>query len=58
MKKQFLTFLRCEDGATAIEYALIAGIVSICIATSISSLSTSLQNMFTSVHDAFAANGQ
>ncbi len=42
-------FLADESGATAIEYALIAGGVSIVIVTAVSALGTSLNTIFTSV---------
>jgi pilus assembly protein Flp/PilA len=38
-----------EHGATAIEYALIASIVSIVIVTALTSMTTSLEGMFTAV---------
>ncbi|MGO4683148.1 Flp family type IVb pilin [Hyphomicrobium sp. 2TAF46] len=47
-------FLRDEDGATAIEYALIAGIVSTCIAGALSQISTTLQGTFNSIAASFA----
>ena len=43
-----------ESGATAIEYALIAGIVSIAIVTALIGIRGSLQNNFTSVVTGFA----
>jgi pilus assembly protein Flp/PilA len=42
-------FLRTEDGATAIEYALIASGIAGAIIVVIVSLGTSVQNMYTSV---------
>lgn len=45
-------FLRDESGATAIEYALIAGIVSIAIAAGLTQISGSLQGTFASIADA------
>jgi pilus assembly protein Flp/PilA len=44
-----LRFLRDESGATAIEYALIAAIVSICMVASLKQISGSLQGTFNSV---------
>lgn len=58
MREKLRAFLASEGGATAIEYALIASIVSISIVVSLTSASTSLQAMFKSIHDAFTANGQ
>lgn len=42
-------FLDDESGATAIEYALIAGIVSVCMATALLQISGSLQGTFNGV---------
>lgn len=43
------SFLRDESGATAIEYALIAGIVSICIVGALNQVSATLQGTFTAI---------
>jgi pilus assembly protein Flp/PilA len=45
----FHAFLRDEKAATAVEYALIAGIVSIVIVASTSSVATTLFAVFQSV---------
>jgi pilus assembly protein Flp/PilA len=42
-------FLRAEDGATAIEYALIAGCISIAILLGVTGIGTKLNSTFTSV---------
>lgn len=42
-------FLQDESGATAIEYALIASGIAVAIATTIVSLGTSVQGLYTSV---------
>jgi pilus assembly protein Flp/PilA len=42
-------FLKDDRGATAIEYAIIAGTLSIAIVTVVSSIGTSVNTMFTSV---------
>jgi pilus assembly protein Flp/PilA len=42
-------FLRDESGATAIEYAMIASGVGVAIATTIVSLGSSVQGLYTSV---------
>jgi len=42
-------FLQEEDGATAIEYGLIAGLVAVAIITALSLLGTSLDNLFSDV---------
>jgi pilus assembly protein Flp/PilA len=45
----FSRFMNDESGATAIEYGLIAAIVSVGIIASLKSVSTSLQTTFGSV---------
>jgi pilus assembly protein Flp/PilA len=42
-------FLRAESGATALEYSLIAGSVSIVIVTAANLLGTTLTSIFTSL---------
>jgi len=48
MSKIF-AFLRDESGATAIEYGLIAALISVVIITAVKSVGTSLTATFTSV---------
>ncbi|GAB4154614.1 MAG: Flp family type IVb pilin [Sphingomonadales bacterium] len=47
--KLFAKFFKNEDGATAIEYGLIAALVSIVAVTALTSLGTSLSSTFTTV---------
>jgi pilus assembly protein Flp/PilA len=47
-----LSFLRREEGATAIEYGLIASLVAVAIVTAVTLLGTDLIAVFTSVTDA------
>jgi pilus assembly protein Flp/PilA len=42
-------FLRCERGATAIEYAIIAGGIALAIVAGVTAIGTPLNNTFTSV---------
>jgi pilus assembly protein Flp/PilA len=42
----FKTWKDCETGATAIEYALIAGTISIAILVAVTSVGTSLNAIF------------
>ena len=42
-------FIHEEDGATAIEYGLIAGLVAVAIITALSLLGTSLDSLFSDV---------
>ena len=44
-----LRFLKNDSGATAIEYAIIAGTLSIVIVAAVTSIGTSVNSMFTSV---------
>lgn len=43
------TFARDESGATAIEYGLIAALVSVAAVVALQGLGSSLNNMFTTV---------
>jgi len=47
-----LPFCHCEKGATAIEYALIAGFVSIAILGGITSLGDGISSMFNAINSA------
>ena len=49
---KFLAFLRDESGATAIEYGLIAALISVVIITAVTAVGTSLQATFNSVASA------
>lgn len=46
-------FLACERGATAIEYAMIAGTISMVILSALLSIGPSIKNFFTAVRDGF-----
>ncbi|HNB26056.1 MAG TPA: Flp family type IVb pilin [Alphaproteobacteria bacterium] len=43
---------RCESGATAIEYGLIAGLISVVIIASVTITGNELVNVFTRITDA------
>ena len=47
-------FLRDESGATAIEYGLIAALISVVIITAVSTVGQNLNTTFTSVSGALA----
>jgi pilus assembly protein Flp/PilA len=51
MKKLLSRFLKDESGATAIEYGLIAALVSVAIITALTTLGSSLKGIFTSISD-------
>ena len=54
MHRFFYHFLRDEDGATAIEYGLIASLVSVVIITALTLLGDELDDVFDRVEDALA----
>jgi pilus assembly protein Flp/PilA len=45
-------FMRCESGATAIEYAMIASGIAVAIAASVGALGTAVKGMFVNVSSA------
>jgi pilus assembly protein Flp/PilA len=47
-------FLKDESGATAIEYGLIAALVSVVIITAVATLGDNLTATFTSINDCLA----
>lgn len=42
----FIKFIQDEEGATAIEYGLIAGLISVAIAVTVKTLGTDLNSIF------------
>ncbi|WP_372659738.1 Flp family type IVb pilin [Hydrogenophaga sp.] len=55
MKKMIQTFWRDEDGATAIEYGLIAGLISVVILVVLGQIGVKLNTIFTSISTALGA---
>ncbi|PTW62706.1 pilus assembly protein Flp/PilA [Breoghania corrubedonensis] len=51
MKTLFARFVKDESGATAIEYGLIAALISVAIITILTTLGTNLNTTFKSVSD-------
>ena len=49
MSKIFARFLKNESGATAIEYGLIAALISVALITGASTLGGALDNQFTQI---------
>ncbi len=49
MQKAFRKFISNEDGATAIEYGLIAALIAVVIITGLTSVGTNLNADFTSI---------
>ncbi|WP_409562133.1 Flp family type IVb pilin [Hyphomicrobium sp. MC8b] len=58
LRNKAFRFIADESGATAIEYALIASIISICMAAALTQISGSLQSTFNTVGTQLNANGQ
>ena len=52
----FTQLLKDETGATAIEYGLIAALVSVAIIVALTALGGSLNTLFTNISDTVAAN--
>ncbi|WP_039050194.1 Flp family type IVb pilin [Comamonas thiooxydans] len=46
MKDQIIKFWRDEEGATAIEYGLIAGLIAVAIVATVTNVGTGLSNLF------------
>ncbi|MBN3783773.1 MULTISPECIES: Flp family type IVb pilin [Burkholderia] len=49
MKALLIRFLREENGVTAIEYGLIAGLIAVAIVAGVTNIGSSLGNMFTNL---------
>ena len=52
----FTQLIKDETGATAIEYGLIAALVSVAIIVALTALGGSLNTLFTNISDTGAAN--
>lgn len=52
MKQSLLKFWRDEEGATAIEYGLIAGLIAAVLVLSFTNLGTRLQTLFNAIRNA------
>jgi pilus assembly protein Flp/PilA len=50
MRQLIASFLKDQDGATAIEYAIIAGGISIVIVAAVNGIGVTLSGKFTSVN--------
>jgi pilus assembly protein Flp/PilA len=55
MKALIVKFLHDEDGATAIEYGLIAALIAVAIITAVRAVGTELNNTFSEVESELAA---
>lgn len=49
MKSQIIRFMQDEEGATAIEYGLIAGLISVAIIIAVTAVGTDLSAVFTEI---------
>jgi pilus assembly protein Flp/PilA len=57
MKAQLMEFWKDEEGATAIEYALIAGIIAVIIIGAFALLKDGLTNLFTDISQKLTDQG-
>jgi pilus assembly protein Flp/PilA len=57
MLKKVSAFLRSEEGATAIEYGLIVGLIAVVIAAILTTTGTDLTTLFTSVNTKLTGAG-
>lgn len=53
MSTRVIAFVQAEDGATSIEYALIATFIAMAIITSVTAIGVNVSNVFTNVAAAF-----
>jgi pilus assembly protein Flp/PilA len=54
MKTLFVRFVKDESGVTAIEYGLIAGLISVVILAAVTAIGVSLQGLFQIIATALA----
>lgn len=51
MKDQLVAFWKDEEGATAIEYALIAGLIAVAIIAALTALGGSIGSLFNNISE-------
>ena len=56
MKNAIVKFLRDDEGATAIEYGLIAGLISVAIIAALVAVSADLKTLFDGIGDKLVAS--
>ncbi|MBX9800729.1 MAG: Flp family type IVb pilin [Burkholderiaceae bacterium] len=54
MKNQIIRFMKDEEGATAIEYGLIVGLISVVIAVSVGAIGADLKTLFSNIASALS----
>lgn len=52
LKTRLIEFLRDEEGASAIEYALVAAMVAVALVTFVTPIRTAITGIFTSIQTA------
>lgn len=52
VKQALVNFIRDEEGASAIEYVLIAAMVAVALVTFVTPIRTAVTNIFTSIQNA------
>ncbi len=55
MQNVFARFVKDESGATAIEYGLIAGLLSVVIITTLTTMGTDLKSIYVEIQEGLAA---
>lgn len=55
MLKQFLNFLKDEEGASAVEYGLIVGLIAVAVVVVLGTMGGQLNGLFTSVSTSIPA---
>lgn len=54
MMKKFANLLKNKDGATAIEYGLIAALIGVVIISAVTALGTSIETQFNNIEQAIS----
>lgn len=49
MSKHMLRFMKEEEGASAVEYGLLVGLIAVVIWVAVQNVGTALNNMFTNI---------
>lgn len=57
MKNWIMDFLKDEEGASALEYALVAAMVAVILVAFIPGINAAVQNIFTQIQNALGGGG-
>ena len=55
--KLFMEFLKSQEGASAVEYGLLVGLIALVTAVAMTAMGSNINNLFTSLTDFLKSSG-